>query len=176
MAKMRHLCKPDSTTMAEKTIVTQPCKVSPMHYFGRLLRTWLYRNWAWLALIVVLLVMLSVHNPLFIYVGLMVVFLIFPLILYYLWFVYALHPDCRASILTKQVELVERGITCRFEDDRTETIAWSRVTDVQHSSSDLIFYLSKYVFFILPCDSFESPDDLEYFLKKILEPDFRNRK
>ena len=75
-----------------------------MHYFGRLLRTWLYRNWAWLALIVVLLVMLSVHNPLFIYVGLMVVFLVFPLILYYLWFVYALHPDCRASILTKQVE------------------------------------------------------------------------
>ena len=70
----------------------------------------------------------------------------------------------------------ERGITCRFEDDRTETIAWSRVTDVQHSSSDLIFYLSKYVFFILPCDSFESPDDLEYFLKKILEPAFKNQK
>ena len=122
--------------MAEKTIVTQPCKVSPMHYFGRLLRTWLYRNWAWLALIVVLLVMLSVHNPLFIYVGLMVVFLVFPLILYYLWFVYALHPDCRASILTKQVELDERGIhvvdyvkeTYHYQADRVSK-ALSDLTD-----------------------------------------------
>lgn len=120
--------------------------------------------------------MLSIHNPLFIYVGLMLIFLVFPLILYYLWFAYALHPDCRASILTKQVELDERGITCRFEDDRTETIAWSRVIDVQRSSSDLVFYLSKYVFFILPCDSFESPDDLEHFLKKILEPALKNQK
>ena len=138
-----------------------------MHYFGRLLRTWFYRNWSWLVLMVVLLVVLSVHNPLFIYVGLMLVFLVFPLILYYLWFAYALHPDCRASILSKQVTLSDHGIVCTFDDERTETIAWNRVTDVLYTSREIVFYLSKYVFFILPCDSFESTDDLEYFIKKI---------
>ena len=153
--------------MRDRTITTHPCRVSPMHYFGRLLRTWFYRNWSWLVLMVVLLVVLSVHNPLFIYVGLMLVFLVFPLILYYLWFAYALHPDCRASILSKQVTLSDHGIVCTFDDERTETIAWNRVTDVLYTPREIVFYLSKYVFFILPCDSFESPDDLEYFIKKI---------
>ncbi len=153
--------------MRDRTITTHPCRVSPMHDFGRLLRTWFYRNWSWLVLMVVLLVVLSVHNPLFIYVGLMLVFLVFPLILYYLWFAYALHPDCRASILSKQVTLSDHGIVCTFDDERTETIDWNRVTDVLYTPRDIVFYLSKYVFFILPCDSFESTDDLEYFIKKI---------
>lgn len=144
-----------------------------MHYFGRLLRTWLYHNWSWLALIVVLLVVLSVRNPLFIYVGLMLIFLVFPLILYYLWFAYALHPDCRASILSKRVELSDRGIVCTFDDERTETIAWERVTEMLCTPREIVFYLSRYVFFILPSDSFESPDDLDYFLKKIATPNLR---
>ena len=153
--------------MEHRTITTQPCRVSPMHYFGRLLRTWLYRNWAWPVLIVALLVVLSGHNPLFIYVGLMLIFLVFPLILYYLWFTYALHPDCRASILSKRVELNDRGIVCTFDDERTETIAWDRVTDILCTRREIIFYLSRYVFFILPYNAFESPDDLDYFIKKI---------
>lgn len=159
--------------MESKRIVTKPCQVSPMHYFGRLLRTWLYRNGVWIVLIVALLVMLSIHNPLFIYVGLMLVFLVFPMILYHLWFAYALHPDCRASILSKEVELSEQGITCHFDDNRTETIGWNQIIDVKITSSDLVFYLSRYHFFVLPCDSFQSPDDLDYFLKKILAPSMK---
>ena len=84
-----------------------------------------------------------------------------------LWFAYALHPDCRASILSKQVALSDHGIVCTFDDERTETIAWNRVTDVLYTPREIVFYLSKYVFFILPCDSFESTDDLECFIKKI---------
>ena len=162
--------------MENRRIITRPCKVTPMHYFGRLLRIWLSHNWPWIALTGVVLVMLSVWNPLFVYVGLMLVFLVFPMIFYYLWFAYALHPDCRASILSKQVELSDEGITCRFDDGRSETIVWQRVARVQCASGDLIFYLSKYIVFILPYHSFESTDDLDYFLKKILAPALGNQK
>lgn len=162
--------------MENRPIITKPCQVSPMHYFGRLLRAWLYRNWAWIALTVALLTLLSIHNTLFIYVGLMLVFLVFPMILHYLWFAYALHPDCRASILSKQVELNEQGIICHFDDEHTESIGWERITHVQLTSSDIIFHRSKYLFFILPCNAFESPDDLDYFLKKIRTTTFRNQK
>lgn len=162
--------------MDNNRITTQTCKVSPMHYFGRLLRTWLSHNWPWLVLTAAALVMLSVWNPLFVYVGLMLVFLVFPMLLYYLWFAYALHPDCRASILSKQVELSDEGITCRFDNGRAETIAWSRIVRMQYAGGDLVFYLSRYIFFILPVQSFESTTDLEYFLKKILAPALSNQK
>lgn len=162
--------------MENRRIITRPCKVTPMHYFGRLLRIWLSHNWPWIVLTGIVLVMLSVWNPLFVYVGLMLVFLVFPMIFYYLWFAYALHPDCRASILSKQVELSDEGITCRFDDGRFETIVWQRVARVQYAGGDLIFYLSKYIVFILPYHSFESTDDLDYFLKKILAPALGNQK
>ncbi|HIX27466.1 MAG TPA: YcxB family protein, partial [Candidatus Barnesiella excrementigallinarum] len=107
------------------------------------------------------------HNPLFIYVGLIVLFLVFPMILMFLWFAYALHPDCRASILSKTVELKPNGLACIFDDGRTETIAWQQIEQINIISDDIIFHLSKYVFFILPSNAFQSPDDLDYFLKKI---------
>ncbi len=153
--------------MCERCITTLPCRVSPQHYFGRLLRIWLSRNWVWFALTIALLVGLSVHNQLFIYVGLIVLFLVFPMILMFLWFAYALHPDCRASILSKTVELKPNGLACIFDDGRTETIAWQQIEQISIISDDIIFHLSKYVFFILPSSAFQSPDDLDYFLKKI---------
>ena len=160
--------------METRSIVTLSCRVSPQHYFGLLLRTWLRGNWAWFVLLFALLVGLSIHNPLFIYVGLILIFLVFPLILYYLWFAYALHPDCRASILSKSVELNHEGILCKFDDGREEFIPWERISHISYSSTDIIFHLSKYIFFILPCDAFHSIDDLEYFLKKIPHPNLRN--
>lgn len=160
--------------METRSIVTHPCKVSPQHYFGQLLKIWLRANWVWFVLGIALLIALAIHNPLFVYVGLIVVFLVFPLILYYLWFAYALHPDCRASILSKSAALNSDGIICTFDDGREEVIPWERISHISYSSTDIIFHLSKYILFILPCDAFLSTDDLEYFFKKIPHPDIRN--
>ncbi len=155
---------------APRTITTKPCAVTPQHYFRVLARVWLARNWWVPTLPVIALVMLSVMNLLFIYVALIVVFVVIPMIFSFLWFSYALHPDCRSSILTKTMELSERGIFCTYEDERTELIAWERIAYVRYTSSDIVFHFSRYIFFILPGEAFESNDDLEYFIKKIVTP------
>ncbi len=150
-----------------RTITTKPCQVSPQRYFNLLLRYWLRRNWIWVALPLVLLIALAIYNTLFIYVGLIIIFLVLPPLFMFLWFSYILHPDCRTSILTKRVELNNRGIICAFEDERTQEIKWSDIENVHCTSREIVFHLSRYMFFVLPGDAFENPDDLEYFLKKI---------
>ncbi len=153
-----------------ESITTKPCAVTPQHYFKMLLRIWLSRNWWVPVLPVIALVMLSVHNLLFIYVALMMLFVVVPMIFSFLWFSYMLHPDCRSSILTKTMELSEQGILCTYEDERTELIAWERIVQVRYIANDIVLHFSRYIFFILPGDAFESNDDLIYFIKKILIP------
>lgn len=102
--------------------------------------------------------------------------LVFPMIISYLWFAYALHPDCRMSILSKTVEINKNGLSCTFDDGRTESIAWERITRIRYTSTDIIFHLSNYIFFILPYNSFKSNDDLEYFLKNFLALNIQNKK
>ncbi len=157
-------------------IVTKPCAVTPQHYFGVLLRLWLQRNWWIPVLPVVALVLLSIQNLLFIYVSFMVIFVVMPMIFLFLWFSYTLHPDCRSSILTKRLELSESGILCTYEDERTESIPWERITRVRYTSSDIVLHFSRYTFFVLPGEAFESTHDLEYFIKKILLPHTSNKK
>ena len=81
--------------MNKTHIETFSYQLSPQYYFNRLLKIWLHNNWGWLLSFFLLLVGLSIQNPLFIYVGLIILFLVFPMIISYLWFAYALHPDCR---------------------------------------------------------------------------------
>lgn len=67
-------------------IETFSYQLSPQYYFNRLLKIWLHNNWGWLLSFFLLLVGLSIQNPLFIYVGLIILFLVFPMIISYLWF------------------------------------------------------------------------------------------
>ena len=97
-------------------IETFSYQLSPQYYFNRLLKIWSHNNWGWLLSFFLLLVGLSIQNPLFIYVGLIILFLVFPMIISYLWFAYALHPDCRMSILSKTVEINKNGLSCTFDD------------------------------------------------------------
>ena len=132
-------------------IETFSYQLSPQYYFNRLLKIWLHNNWGWLLSFFLLLVGLSIQNPLFIYVGLIILFLVFPMIISYLW-------------------------SCTFDDGRTESIAWKRITHIRYTSTDIIFHLSNYIFFILPYNSFKSNDDLEYFLKNFLALNIQNKK
>ena len=157
-------------------IETFSYQLSPQYYFNRLLKIWLHNNWGWLLSFFLLLVGLSIQNPLLIYVGLIILFLVFPMIISYLWFAYALHPDCRMSILSKTVEINKNGLSCTFDDGRTESIVWERITRIRYTSTDIIFHLSNYIFFILPYNSFKSNDDLEYFLKNFLALNIQNKK
>ena len=108
--------------MNKTHIETFSYQLSPQYYFNRLLKIWLHNNWGWLLSFFLLLVGLSIQNPLFIYVGLIILFLVFPMIISHLWFAYALHPDCRMSILSKTVEINKNGLSCTFDDGRTESI------------------------------------------------------
>ena len=119
-------------------IETFSYQLSPQYYFNRLLKIWLHNNWGWLLSFFLLLVGLSIQNPLFIYVGLIILFLVFPMIISYLWFAYALHPDCRMSILSKTVEINKNGLSCTFDDGRTESIVWERITRIRPREDDLL--------------------------------------
>ena len=69
--------------MNKTHIETFSYQLSPQYYFNRLLKIWLHNNWGWLLSFFLLLVGLSIQNPLFIYVGLIILFLVFPMIISY---------------------------------------------------------------------------------------------
>lgn len=88
---------------------------------------WLGKTWWAIALIFLLLFALLPYDMDIVYVILMVIFLIIPSAVFYLWFVYALRPMTRLILLDKQVRIDTDGFTCLFENAPSRFIPWESV-------------------------------------------------
>lgn len=143
-------------------MVIDEFKISPKDYqkilFGRFVSRW----WLVLALIIGMISLLSVFNINFIYVALMVIFIIIPMIVTYLYFYYGLIPESRSAILEKTAELTDEGIVYLYKQkdkpDRTELFEWSSIKSVEAGKKWLllIFRKSNYMFLCIPYSAFES--------------------
>ena len=106
------------------------CRVSSGTYMRHLCNIFLADNWLWMVAPVAICAMLAIWMDVrFVIVGLMVLFIVLPMILALLYFYYGLSPEAQWSIMEKQTDLDNDGLTLTFSDERMKkhVIPWDNV-------------------------------------------------
>ncbi|MBO1735265.1 MAG: hypothetical protein DBY16_05305 [Coprobacter sp.] len=149
-------------------ITTESYKLTGSEYFKIIIKMWLGKTWWAIALIFLLLFALLPYDMDIVYVILMVIFLIIPSAVFYLWFVYALRPMTRLILLDKQVRIDTDGFTCLFENAPSRFIPWESVIRLRTTSRYMLIYTGKQDFFYVPYSAFRSPEDKKWFFSRVL--------
>lgn len=106
------------------------CSVSSGTYMGHLCSIFLADNWLWMVAPVAICVMLAIWIDVrFAIVAMMILLMVLPMILALLYFYYGLSPEARWSIMDKQADLDNDGLTLTFSDERMKkhVIPWDNV-------------------------------------------------
>lgn len=106
------------------------CSVSSGTYMRHLCSIFLADNWLWMVAPVAICVMLAIWIDVrFAIVAMMILLMVLPMILALLYFYYGLSPEARWSIMDKQVDLDNDGLTLTFSDERMKkhVIPWDNV-------------------------------------------------
>ncbi|MEG0700466.1 MAG: hypothetical protein RR442_02920 [Muribaculaceae bacterium] len=149
------------------SVITNSFKIASGEYARILFRIFANKWWWVFAIVVIGIFSLSVLNINFIYVALMVMFIIIPMIMSFLYIVYGLVPESRLSILAKSAIINCDELELHFEDENGNLVkvehilleSFSRY--VPQKKWLLLFYKgSNYRFFIIPYDAFKSVEDL----------------
>jgi hypothetical protein len=140
----------------------EKCTVTPGTYMRHLSLMFLADNWLWLCLPVAVCAVLAVWIDVrFVIVALMVLFVALPMVLALLYFYYGFSPEARWSIMEKDADVDERGITLTFTDERMKThvIAVDDVRDI--IEKDVVWMLmlkgNRYRCLMLPASAID-PD------------------
>lgn len=142
---------------------TLPYRISSSRYFGIILRRILLQWWAVCALLLVALVGATCYDLRFGIILLMVIFLILPMMLFFLYFHYALRPEAFYSVVEKQVLIHAQGIDCIYDEQRRQVLLWSDVLRVEVHRNAYRLYTGKYTYFYLSRSAFATEDAMNEF-------------
>lgn len=144
-------------------MTSQPFAISSRNYINRLALTWLANRWWLLAMPLVAVSVWALFDIRAIYVGLVIIFLLYPMSLTLVWFDYALSPQSIRAITTKQVTVKAEGLKLDFlpkhEDCKplpSVFISWDEIRAAELSSDALTLVLGQRLDdrLTLPCDAF----------------------
>lgn len=163
----------DSARAQGETIVTEPFLTTSGDYFAVLISEWLPRYGWLMALPVVAVAVIGAmtHDVRWLLVALMLVFIVAPMAMSFLYTYYMLAPEARRAVLRKRVEIIpgrhirleylhpERKTSAKDATDDVdikipaddwraeaplppaETIAWSDVLRVRSTSRFMVYFL-----------------------------------
>ncbi len=148
-----------------QTWISEPFTTPPAAYMRRLLSLWLGSRWWIIALFFAIFIIASALDVRFLLVGLMLIFLVYPMLMATLCIKYLLTPKVRRAVLTKQVEIRTPDtilITYPVADESAEVplepdiIPLAKVKKVRIINGDLILILdmSALSFIIVPMHAF----------------------
>ncbi len=131
-------------------MTSQPFAISSRHYINRLALSWLANHWWLLAVPIVAVSVWALFDVRAVYVGLVVIFLLYPMSLTLVWFDYALSPQSIRAITSKQVTVTADGLTIDYlpkaEDCRpmpSAFISWGDVRSAELSPDDVTLILGR---------------------------------
>lgn len=99
--------------------------------------------WAWLLPVAACCVAATVE-AVWIFVALMLVCLLYPGLVMFIYMNYALSPEARRTLLPHTVTLAPDGLTVNYHDDRNtppETFTREDITSVECGRNDIVFHL-----------------------------------
>ena len=124
-------------------MTSNPFKSIPQRYIHKLATEWVARHWLVLIAPITAAIIWAIMDVRAIYVVLILVFIVYPLAITFVWFNYALSPRSIKAITEKQVTVVDEGLKIDYlparEDApaiRSDFIAWR---DVNQSSGRQFF-------------------------------------
>ncbi len=158
-------------------IETQPFKTSSGTYISTIFKQWLSRYWWTIVLPELLCIILAfTYNIAFAFVALMLLFIVYPIILSFIYFYYALTPRAVSSIFEKKITITQEGIHINYiapdeKDDKIyktpndETISWDEIKSANYSGCHCTLRLTdnKYSYVIIPFQSIEGIEDKRLF-------------
>ncbi len=142
-------------------ITTKPYKSKASDYVKEILSQWLGKWWLVIAVPIILQLAMSLHNVLFIFTAFMTIFLLYPPILLFVYYFYALSPNARDFITMKSLVIDDNGINICFIDEEDSSITtvkqidWTEISSIKYTRNQLIFILksNNYQLLILPYSS-----------------------
>lgn len=149
------------------TFVTQPYKTGSGDYIRTVAVLWTARWWWTIALpITTCFILATTINIAFAFVALMILFIIIPMIMSFLYFYYALTPEAIMAMRNKRLHIVpDKHIIVNYEtatgdDDISATlppseIKWNEITGIEYRNHDMMLHLSgsRYRFLLIPYES-----------------------
>lgn len=131
--------------MNDRKILTRPFTVQSGDYFAVLIRQWVPR-WGWVMLLPVSAAVFAavlLSDERYLLVALMLVFIVIPMVMTFLYTYYMLTPEVRRAILPQQAEispgnwinLIPEG------DEKPALIPWEKVERVKFTSRYLLYFI-----------------------------------
>lgn len=103
-------------------MTSQPFAIPSKAYLNRLALLWLSDRWMWLVMPVIAIIAWALFDIRAIYVGLILIFLLYPMALTLVWFDYALSPQSIRAVTPKRLTVSDHGLRFEFlpktEDQR----------------------------------------------------------
>ncbi len=150
-----------------RTFVTHPYRTGSGHYIRTVAGLWAARWWWTIALPITACFIFAATNIAFAFVALMILFIIIPMIISFLYFYYALTPEAIMAMRNKRIHFSTKDITITYEpaneEDSTPAyppahIDWNDVISIEYRSRDMILHLkgSRYRFLLIPYEAIGS--------------------
>ncbi len=151
-------------------IISTVHKVSQIKYlkalFAGALRGWIYT----IISILIIFLALSFYDIRFGIVLLMILFLILPPCIFFLYYYITLRPECFYSFVEKTTIINHQGIWCDYNDERRLVTMWDNIQKTERYEEYFLFYTGQYTYFYLPVDVIEDYNEkihiLESYYKK----------
>ena len=141
--------------------MTITCKVTSAQYLAQLGRMYLRDRWPWLVAPLMLCAALSVclGDVRWAVVGLMLLFIVIPMVLAMAYINYALSAEARWSLMDKQLTVKDDGIAMHFDDERMHDhfVPWNEVAAVKVGGEAFMVMLAvrRYTFLMIPFTAVE---------------------
>ena len=160
------------------SIYLEPFKVTSSEYMRPMILMFFRRNWWWfiLPVAVTIALMVLLNDVRWLIVGLMLVFMVFPMILALIYFNYALTIVVRWSLMEKSILLDDEGLHLDFVDKRMRprTISWRDIASVTRDDKAYYFNLTvrRYTFVLIPCNVIIAQGVTEQMFKDFIRKKF----
>lgn len=141
---------------------TKRFKISSSVYVSNIFRP-LLLNWLGIALCILFIpiLILSFYDIRYFLVLLMLIFLVIPMLLFFVYIIHGFKAESRFSILEKSIEICPDKFVLNFEEDSREAININEVYDYRLTKNNLVLYCKrkdKYIL-IIERTSFKSKKD-----------------
>lgn len=121
---------------------TEVFRATPGSYVRRVMGMWTGRWWWTMALPLAVTLVLTLWEPVWFFVALMILFLLVPGVMFFVYYRYALTPEAMTAIQDKTVAVGPDGLTVRLMDkDKDIRIPAADILSVEDTGKTLVVRL-----------------------------------
>lgn len=153
---------------SDTSIETLPFRISSSKYFGIIFTGLLRQWWSVILLSLMGLIAATFFDLRMGIILLMLIFLVAPLLLFIIYYNYALRPEAFYSVVDKTVIIHNKGIDCVYDEKLRRVLLWEQVQRVERTVDAFHIFTQGYTYFYLPREAFVSCEEMNYFEKEFL--------